>query len=89
MTVKVKKLWFSDERLFIETNRKEVLSQPLRFYPRLKNATETQRHKWQQSYGGLHWQAIDEDISFESFYWGDNDPLRLYHSEFNQSQFSI
>ena len=77
--MKVNKLWFFDERLFIETNKKEVLSQPLRFYPRLKNATDVQRKDWKQSYGGLHWAVIDEDISFESFYWSDNDPLRLYH----------
>jgi len=80
-SVKVNKLWFSDERLFIETDKNEVLSQLLRFYPRLKNATEMQRTKWEQSYGGLHWQTIDEDISFESFHWADNDPLRLYHQE--------
>ena len=79
--VKVNKLWFSDKRLFIETDKKEVLSQQLRFYPRLKNATDTQRKEWEQSYGGLHWRTIDEDISFESFQWADNDPLRLYHHE--------
>ena len=79
--MKVNKLWFSDERLFIETNKKEILSQLLRFYPRLKNATNEQRKEWKQSYGGLHWEAIDEDISFESFHWSDNDPLRLYHQE--------
>ena len=79
--MKVNKLWFSDERLFIETNKNEVLSQLLRFYPRLKNATNAQRKKWKQSYGGLHWELIDEDISFESFHWSDNDPLRLYHHE--------
>ena len=79
--LRVSRLWFSNERLFIETNKNEVLSQPLKFYPRLKKATEMQRKEWIQSYGGLHWQAIDEDISFESFHWADNDPLRLYHQE--------
>jgi hypothetical protein len=79
--MKVNKLWFSDERLFIETSKNEVLSQPLFFYPRLKKATEMQRKNWKQSYGGLHWLSIDEDISFESFNWADNDPLRLYHQE--------
>ena len=79
--MKVTKLWFSDERLFIETNEKKVLSQQLHFYPRLKNATDKQRKEWKQSYGGLHWKVIDEDISFENFHWSDNDPLRLYHQE--------
>ena len=79
--MKVKRLWFSDERLFIETIKKEIFSQQLRFYPRLKNATDIQRQEWNQSYGGLHWKEIDEDISFESFHWPDNDPFRLYHQE--------
>ena len=33
-------------------------------------------------HGGLNWETIDEDISFESFHWPDNDPLRLYHQDF-------
>ena len=78
-SIRVTKLWFTDERLFIETNNNEILSQLLQFYPRLKSATDIQRKKWKQSYGGLHWDAIDEDISFESFHWADNDPFRLYH----------
>jgi len=28
---------------------------------------------------GLHWENLDEDISFESFTWVDNDPLTLYY----------
>ncbi len=77
--MKVVRLWFDDGRLFIETGEKEVLSQPLRFYPRLAAATDRQRAAWKQSYDGLHWAAIDEDISFESFRWGDDDPARLWH----------
>ncbi len=77
--MRVVRLWFDDGRLFIETAKKEVLSQPLRFYPRLAAATDAQRAGWEQSYGGLHWAAIDEDISFESFRWGDDDPTRLWH----------
>ena len=79
--MRVTKLWFSDGRLFIETNKNETLSQQLHFYPRLKNATDQQRKEWKQSYGGIHWEAIDEDISFESFHWSDDDPLRLYHQK--------
>jgi len=79
--MKITKLWFSDERVFIETTNKKVLSQLLLFYPRLRNATNAQRKNWKQSYGGLHWEVINEDISFESFHWSDNDPLRLYHQE--------
>ena len=75
----VKKLWFDDERIYIETVDGEVQSQPMRFFPRLSRANAMQRSEWTESYFGLHWEKIDEDISFESFTWDDNDPLTLYH----------
>jgi len=54
-------------------------SQPLRFFSRLRQATDIQRSEWTASHFGLHWEKIDEDISFESFTWDDNDSLTLYH----------
>ena len=75
----IKKLWFADERIFVETAQGKTMSQPMRFFPRLQRATEQQRADWTQSHFGLHWEKIDEDISFESFTWDDNDPLTLYY----------
>jgi hypothetical protein len=76
---KVKKLWFENERIFIETAEGNIQSQPVRFYPRLQQASDRQRSEWTESHFGLHWENIDEDVSFESFTWDDNDPLTLYH----------
>ena len=75
----INKLWFDDERIYVESTSGEIQSQSLRFFPRLRQATAIQRSEWTASYFGLHWDKIDEDISFESFTWGDNDPLTLYH----------
>jgi hypothetical protein len=74
----VKRLWFDNERIYIETVDGEVQSQPMRYFPRLRKATDRQRSRWTQSCFGLHWEDIDEDISFESFTWEDNDPFTLY-----------
>jgi hypothetical protein len=79
MTNRVKKLWFADDRLFIETTEGKQLSQPMRFFPRLRQASPQQRNEWVESYFGLHWKAIDEDVSFESFTWADDDPHTLYY----------
>jgi hypothetical protein len=57
------------------------MSQPMYFFPRLRRATDNQRSEWEESHFGLHWEKIDEDISFESFTWVDNDPLTLYYCE--------
>ena len=73
----INKLWFENERIYIETVQGEVLSQPMAFFPRLQLATDKERSHWSESHFGIHWEKIDEDISFESFYWNDNDPLTL------------
>ena len=73
----VNRLWFENDRIFIEIANGEVLSQPMRFFKRLTKATEAQRSKWSESPFGLHWEKIDEDISFESFTWNDNDKFSL------------
>jgi hypothetical protein len=78
MTKTIQNLWFDDERIFIETTKGEILSQPMRFFTRLSQATDVQRSEWTESHFGIHWEKIDEDISFESFTWDDNDPLTLY-----------
>ena len=75
----VNKLWFDNERIYIETADGKMQSQPMRFFPRLQYATDIQRAEWTESYFGLHWENIDEDISFESFTWDDNDPLSLFN----------
>ena len=44
------------------------VSVPLEWFPRLRDATEDQRAAWRLIGGGIgiHWEAIDEDISVES-----------------------
>jgi hypothetical protein len=77
----IQKLWFTDELLYIETISGEIFSQPLQHYPRLKQASPQQRAAWIQSCEGLHWEAIDEDISFESFFYDDHDPLVVHAAD--------
>ncbi|MGI8617748.1 MAG: DUF2442 domain-containing protein [Gemmatimonadaceae bacterium] len=44
------------------------ISTPLSWFPRLRDATPQQRAEWELIGGGIgiHWPAIDEDISVES-----------------------
>jgi len=41
---------------------------PLEWFPRLRDATAEQRRDWRLIGGGvgIHWEAVDEDISVES-----------------------
>jgi hypothetical protein len=75
----VNKLWFENDRIYIETENGQIHSQPMMFFPRLQQATDNERLQWTESFRGLHWEGIDEDISFESFNWEDNDPNTLFH----------
>lgn len=42
----MKKLWFEDEKIFIQTGDGKVLWQSFLWYPRLKNATEEERNAY-------------------------------------------
>ena len=44
------------------------ISVPLEWFPRLQGATAAERQNWRMIGGGIgiHWEAVDEDISVES-----------------------
>jgi len=49
-----------------------VVTLPLKWYPRLARATPEQRRNWEligRGYG-VHWAAVDEDLSAEGFLKG-------------------
>jgi hypothetical protein len=51
-----------------------VVSAPLAWFPRLLDATPKQRADWELIGGGigLHWEAVDEDISVASLLHPEN-----------------
>jgi hypothetical protein len=71
--MKIIKIWFSEEHIFLESNEGEVISTGLWRFPRLKQANEEQRNHWEQFYDELRWESIDEDIGLDSFRWNEND----------------
>lgn len=57
-------------------------AQPLFYYPRLKRASADERNTYVRSTIGFHWTNLDEDISFESFFYDfDNDEFVLHEDE--------
>ena len=70
-TMKVMEVWFANERNFLETDEGDTVSQPLKWYPRLAGATDVQRESFRLSPMGIHWEQLDEDVSFESFTYKD------------------
>ena len=58
----------SDSAIHIVVADGRELSVPLAWFPRLLNATRKEREDWRLIGGGIgiHWPAVDEDISVDS-----------------------
>ena len=58
----------TDDELTVVLDDGRTVSVPLLWFPRLLNATPKQRKEWEFIGGGIgiHWEAIDEDISVAS-----------------------
>ena len=56
---------FTDDALVVRMRDGRVLSVPLAWFPRLREATIQQRSSWELIGDGIgvHWPALDEDIS--------------------------
>jgi hypothetical protein len=55
----------SDDTLFVELADGRTIAAPLAWYPRLAHATTEERSSWKLigSGRGVHWPAVDEDVS--------------------------
>ena len=88
--MRAKRVWFEGERIYIETDDGRTLWQSVLYYQRLKNATDEQRNDYELGHFGIHWEEIDEDISYESFEYDNPEPtgisrIFLTHPELNAS----
>lgn len=63
MTISPTAVRFEDERMWIDLSDGRILGVPLAWFPRLRNASPEQRQAVEISAFGLHWEALDEDIS--------------------------
>jgi len=59
---------FTDDAICIVLADGREISAPLAWFPRLQKASSKQRKNWRLIGGGvgIHWEAVDEDISVES-----------------------
>lgn len=67
---------FDADRLIVDLMDGRMIAAPLRWYPRLLNATPQQRQNWRISGAGygIHWPEIDEDLSAEGLLRGAPAP---------------
>ena len=64
---------FDADTFAVELSDGRTIRVPLVWFPRLLHATAEQREKYELSQRGIHWEAIDEDISVDGLLAGHGD----------------
>ncbi len=70
----------TEHDLIVELTDGRTLSAPLVWFPRLLHATPAQRRRWQLigDGEGIHWPAVDEDLSVAGLLRGTPAPPRSH-----------
>src|SRR3954468_8983116 len=64
---------FDEHTMWVDLADGRTIGAPLAWFPRLLQATPAEREKVELSRVGLHWEAIDEDISIAGIIAGRRD----------------
>jgi Protein of unknown function (DUF2442) len=73
MAISALSVEFDDDTFSVELSDGRTLRVPLVWFPRLLHATAEQRSSYELSHRGIHWEAIDEDISVDGLLAGRGD----------------
>lgn len=65
MTTSAEAVRFDDDSMWIHLDDGRVIAVPLAWFPRLLAATPEQRAQFELGPRGIHWEALDEDISID------------------------
>jgi Protein of unknown function (DUF2442) len=76
MTISATKIRFDEDNMWVELTDGRTLGVPLAWFPRLLYATPAEREQVELSRVGLHWEALDEDISVAGLLAGRGDLTR-------------
>jgi hypothetical protein len=76
MTISATSVRFDEHSMWVELSDGRTLGIPLAWFPRLLHATPDERNQVELSRVGLHWEALDEDISVAGLLAGRGDVTR-------------
>lgn len=73
---RVKDVRFTEDTISVDLMDGRTITVPLVWYPRLLNASPEQLAQWEICGGGygIHWEALDEDLSTEGMLRGAPAP---------------
>ena len=72
-SVRASSVRFDQDSMWVELSDGRTLGVPLAWFPRLLHGSPEQREQVTISSGGLHWEALDEDISIAGLLAGRGD----------------
>ena len=75
--MKIEKIWLTQTAVWIRTEDGREACELFEYYPRLKNASVEQLCNYDYDEFGIHWEVLDEDLSFEGFF-DKQEPSPLY-----------
>ena len=64
---------FDDHSMWVDLDDERVIGVPLAWFPRLLHASLSDREAVTLSPSGLHWDALDEDVSIAGLLAGHGD----------------
>ncbi|MBN6075884.1 DUF2442 domain-containing protein [Aggregatibacter actinomycetemcomitans] len=73
MTTSAKHVRFDENPMWVELDDARILGIPLVWFPKLLRATKTELENYELSRRGIHWDALDEDISIDGLLAGRGD----------------
>jgi len=76
MSISAKDVKFDDDSMWVDLEDGRTIGVPLVWFPRLLNASKDDLNNYSISPNGLHWEALDEDISIEGLLAGKSDQTK-------------
>lgn len=65
--LKVSRVWFESDKIFVELNDQRIIGTPIRWYKNLSKGTLKQLNNFEIRDTYIHWPDLDEDLSAEGF----------------------
>jgi len=72
-SVSATRVRFDSDSMWVDLTDGRTLGVPLAWFPRLLHGTEEQREQVRITSRGLHWEALDEDVSIAGLLAGLGD----------------
>ncbi len=72
-SVRATRVRFDSDSMWVDLSDGRTLGVPLAWFPRLLHSTPDEREQLRISSRGLHWEALDEDISIAGLLAGQTD----------------